>query len=103
MMEQNVDWQHGGQFLHLSYGVEKFLKSLLTRGGLFCVAFFDTHSAVWPTPSHLFARSLLIAQIKASLPAAAASIACFESPYSHEWVDFITVFQVLCPHPTQRE
>ena len=93
MREQNVDWQHGGQFLHLSYGVEVFLQALLSRGGLFCVAFFESHSDVWPSASYLMARSLLIAQLKSSLPPAAASVACFDSPYTDEWADFISTFQ----------
>lgn len=92
MREQQVDWTRGGQFLHLAYAVEQFLSELVSRGALFCIAFFESHTSVWKKNSSIFARALLIKHFKRTLPST-ASLAFFDSPYSQEWVNFLTSFQ----------
>jgi hypothetical protein len=65
----NVDWSHGGQYLHLFYMFERRLQQFLQRDCVFRIIFFNSNRALWVNKpltsndnafSKLVARELLI-------------------------------------------
>eukprot|EP01122_Echinamoeba_exundans_P005175 TRINITY_DN15344_c0_g1_i1.p1 TRINITY_DN15344_c0_g1~~TRINITY_DN15344_c0_g1_i1.p1 ORF type:complete len:1714 (-),score=344.76 TRINITY_DN15344_c0_g1_i1:9-5150(-) len=49
--DANIDWSYGGQFLHLTFMVERYLSWFKQRGGNFRVVFFDCNRALWIKPN----------------------------------------------------
>jgi hypothetical protein len=99
--DERLDWEHGGQYLHLFFIVEKILSQLLRRGAHFSVVFFESSKSIW-TGSRLLARSLLIVHLKSVLKSP-ASIHCFHSPNSEEWADFLLQYRPLFIGVSERD
>ena len=61
-----LDWQNGGQFLHLVFLVETFLRNLCGRGSKFDVFFFDSNKALFRQHSASFAlaRTAVLYHVK---------------------------------------
>ncbi len=88
--DPNLDWNHGGQYLHLFYLLERFLTSLTERGCVsFQLVFFRDHKKMWrkrkavvaageggkddenegvEDNSRLLAREMIIAHLKNNTP-----------------------------------
>ena len=65
LSNEKLDWSHGGQFLHLTYLVESFLKDLQDCGAILKVVFFTATKLIWSScPSGLLARSAVISHLK---------------------------------------
>ncbi|KAM7443056.1 putative ATP-dependent RNA helicase ddx60 [Porites harrisoni] len=63
--ERRLDWSNGGQFLHLTYLVERFLQYFTDKGGVFHIVFFKDMEIIWRgQPSMLLARQALILHLK---------------------------------------
>ncbi|XP_020629551.1 probable ATP-dependent RNA helicase DDX60 [Orbicella faveolata] len=63
--EESLDWSHGGQFLHLTYLLERFLQYFTDKGGVFHIVFFKDMETIWNTqPSMLLARQALILHLQ---------------------------------------
>ena len=91
--DDRLDWQHGGQYLHLIYVIEKIVSQFFRRGAHFSFIFFESHQEIWKeTGSKRFARTVLISHLKSVLKSPAA-ITCFTSPDSEQWVDFLLSYQ----------
>jgi len=58
--DATIDWIHGGQFLHLSYALEKRLHHLMEADRSFNVVFFDCLEGIWTNPTHQLAREIII-------------------------------------------
>ena len=61
-----LDWQNGGQFLHLVFLVEKFLQNLQSRGSKFDVFFFHDNKAIFQqhSASFVLARTAILHHLK---------------------------------------
>ena len=61
-----LDWRNGGQFLHLVFLVETFLRNLCSRGSKFDVFFFDSNKALFRQHSASFAlaRAAVLYHVK---------------------------------------
>lgn len=90
--DERLDWSGGGQFLHLTFVVERFLSELLKRGAHFCIPFFASHATIWTNDATSVFRALLIHHLKVSL-AGKVPVLCFDSPASEEWVEYLSSFQ----------
>jgi len=88
-----LDWTHP-QFLHLTFIVETFLHELVKRGAHFCVAFFESHKAIWQGDGAKgVARALLIRHLQDCLPVThTASVETFESPSCDKWTEFFSAY-----------
>ena len=65
LSNEKLDWSHGGQFLHLTYLVESFLKALQDCGALLNIVVFTATKSIWSScPSGLLARSAFISHLK---------------------------------------
>ncbi|XP_068713439.1 probable ATP-dependent RNA helicase DDX60 isoform X2 [Montipora foliosa] len=63
--ERILDWSNGGQFLHLTYLLERFLQYFTDKGGVFHIVFFEDMEILWNSqPSMLLARQSLILHLK---------------------------------------
>jgi ATP-dependent RNA helicase DDX60 len=71
--DAKIDWTYGGQFLHLTFIVERYLSWFKQRGGNFRVLFFDCNRALWikadskdelKTWSRLAARECIIRHLQ---------------------------------------
>ena len=45
--DDRLDWQHGGQYLHLIYVIEKIVSQFFRRGAHFSFIFFESHQEIW--------------------------------------------------------
>ncbi|XP_068760165.1 probable ATP-dependent RNA helicase DDX60 isoform X1 [Montipora capricornis] len=63
--ERILDWSNGGQFLHLTYLLERLLQYFTDKGGVFHIVFFEDMEILWNSqPSMLLARQSLILHLK---------------------------------------
>ncbi|XP_068713426.1 probable ATP-dependent RNA helicase DDX60 isoform X5 [Montipora foliosa] len=63
--EASLDWSNGGQFLHLTYLLERFLQYFTDKGGVFHIVFFKDMEILWSShPSMLVARQSLILHLE---------------------------------------
>ncbi|XP_027035542.1 probable ATP-dependent RNA helicase DDX60 [Pocillopora damicornis] len=88
LCQSSLDWQHGGQFLHLTYLLERFLQYFKDKGGVFHVVFFKEVEIIWKSrPSMLLARQVLILHLQHNTPfITETSIA---SVWDKHWKEFI--------------
>ncbi|PFX17719.1 putative ATP-dependent RNA helicase DDX60 [Stylophora pistillata] len=88
LCENSLDWQHGGEFLHLTYLVERFLKFFTDKGGVFRVIFFKDLEIIWRSrPSMLLARQALILHLQNNTR---FTVVTSVSNFWHEgWSDYI--------------
>ena len=90
IMDRSLDWDHGGQFLHLTYLVEKKLSGFQRKATQVRVVFFKFMEVVWsllPDSSALLARKAIIRHLNRSTR---MSVACeFESALSDKWKEYL--------------
>ncbi|CAH3109022.1 unnamed protein product, partial [Pocillopora meandrina] len=98
LCQNSLDWQHGGQFLHLTYLLERFLQYFKDKGGVFHVVFFEEMEIIWRSrPSMLLARQALILHLQHNTPfTIETSIASVWDKHWKEYIDRnIPAFLVL--------
>ncbi|KAI8484114.1 putative ATP-dependent RNA helicase ddx60, partial [Branchiostoma belcheri] len=65
LSEVNLDWSHGGQYLHLIFLVERFLHTFHQLGGIFHIVFFRDMQVLWTScPSMMLARHVIIQHLQ---------------------------------------
>ncbi|CAH3109016.1 unnamed protein product [Pocillopora meandrina] len=63
--EKSLDWNNGGQFLHLTYLTERFLQKFTEKGGVFHIVFLKEMEIMWRSnPFLLLAREALILHLQ---------------------------------------
>ena len=90
--DTRLDWNCGGQILHLIFIVENLFNKLVLRGAHFRIVFFESHREIWNSGSKLLARSLLISHLKRSLKPP-AGIICLPSADSESWINFLQAYR----------
>ena len=60
LLNKNLDWHYGGQFLHLIYLCERYLHLFERKGAIFQLVFFQEYQDLWNSnPSLKLARQAL--------------------------------------------
>ncbi|XP_078360877.1 putative ATP-dependent RNA helicase DDX60 [Oculina patagonica] len=87
--EESLDWRHGGQFLYLTYLLERFLQYFTDKGGVFHIVFFKEMEIIWKTqPSMLLARQAIILHLQYNTRfTVVTSIGNFWEEQWHDYVD----------------
>ncbi|CAH3109024.1 unnamed protein product [Pocillopora meandrina] len=86
--EKSLDWNNGGQFLHLTYLTERFLQKFTEKGGVFHIVFFKEMEIIWRSnPSLLLAREALILHLQRNTDLIVkTSMVDF---WGQEWKDYV--------------
>ncbi|XP_078360874.1 putative ATP-dependent RNA helicase DDX60 isoform X2 [Oculina patagonica] len=91
--EESLDWSHGGQFLHLTYLLERFLQYFTDKGGVFHIVFFKEMEIIWKTePSMLLARQAIILhlhQLQNNTRFKCSVVTSYASFWDKQWKEYI--------------
>ena len=90
--DRTLDWDHGGQYLHLTYLVEKTLNGFRRKNARVHVVFFRLMESAWSSStggdlSCLLARKAVIRHLKQSTDL--SIVDRFESFMSEDWEEFV--------------
>lgn len=87
--DPELDTQHGGQFLHYIYALEKALERITGAGRSIHVIFYDVLSSVWKQPAHLALRELTIRHLDTN---SAFTVHRFANWWTSKMVDFVDTY-----------
>ncbi|XP_019643772.1 PREDICTED: probable ATP-dependent RNA helicase DDX60 isoform X1 [Branchiostoma belcheri] len=98
LSEVNLDWSHGGQYLHLIFLVERFLHTFHQLGGIFHIVFFRDMQVLWTScPSMMLARHVIIQHLQENTAyTVTTNIPAADSPQWHQYLQnnrpaFVTI------------
>mmetsp|Transcript_25411 Transcript_25411/g.83563 ORF Transcript_25411/g.83563 Transcript_25411/m.83563 type:complete len:832 (+) Transcript_25411:16-2511(+) len=88
LQTSRLDWAHGGQFLHLTYLLERLVAGLVERDVRLVVVFFATGKSAWASCEGAWGAGggLARSAAKAHLRSLGVSVETrFSAPWSDEW------------------
>lgn len=86
--EQTLDWSNGGQFLHLTYLLERFLQHFTNKGGVFHIVFFKDMEIIWSSqPSMLLARQALMLHLQNNT--SFTVVTSIDNYWGKQWKDYV--------------
>ena len=93
LLDTNLDWCYGGQFLHLIYLCERYLHLFVRKGGVFQLVFFQDFQDLWKCePSLYLARQALKLHLCEHID---NKVLCeFNNPWDPKFAQYVYTF---CP------